>query len=727
MALNHLNAILSDVHPHVASDYRLLGPTYRGFFVVAELLVESLSSMLGSDERTTPRPNADDDGKDYLEEVGIHRIMTMLQRASILLMRILDDVYDSVEKALLSIYVGDGNVDGRDFSVETKKWSRMIIFLLARVRSLSSMAAEVGHRTRSSLGPIRERRREIRRSSIAMMGTLVPRLVRARSISILAESISSVDDGGACVGVDRTELSKLAMELRLKSEQNLKKVLDGGVVRASKEGDASAALFLVERVLGCLMTTTTTTTTLDVDDVLLDVGTLGKLLLANYAMERVFEMVDHSEMNPPLPYPIIPIDLFKCILFVDVPKCHRLLRASSSSSVVACNLRRRAMETLSELISALENASHALCLTMKDDEESSGHHRRLSIVQQHHLLVRWLGPTASARHCIEATPNHPLMNEVLFHILHRRIMISFLVDDPHLQEDALHLISLLSKLLFHQQTEVYHRRNIATLLIRILSSSSDETRDEEQTDARYFARQYLWVGLKRSGAIDRTRRKRKRSNANTITSSLLLPDDVHSISSVMEALAKSVRIDSDASCEMRHFWHDVLSGNFRPGKGGREIDRATFILSLSVGAARMSSTLDDFFATFDPDDALSGNKSPEIFVDRVLDFIIAVMPSENKRINSRNKNGNPNRCVLLRSVCIGLINALPGFVMRDMSEAQFSRIAKILNDSAVLSASFDASVHEVRLQQITVSAASNMGNLIRSNFGERSLMVRFAP
>ena len=101
-----------------------------------------------------------------------------------------------------------------------------------------------------------------------------------------------------------------------------------------------------------------------------------------------------------------------------------------------------------------------------------------------------------------------------------------------------------------------------------------------------------------------------------------------------------------------------------------------------------------------------------------VDFVAA------QRINGRIKtDDSARRRVILQSVCIGMIVALLGCVGRDMPEAQFHRIAEILNDSAA-SASADASFHAIGLRHIAVNAASNMGNLIRSDYGERSLEVR---
>ena len=769
LALGHLRYVLRDVHPRVASDYRLLGPAYRGFGEVAEVLVVAsrYSSGSGGEDVDAARGRGD-------------RIASTLERASALLLCLLDDVLDSVETTLLrgigiGIGIGgaangggDGGCDDCCRRGEANTWSRLIVFLLARATSLSSMAARArrrrrrrGGRTSSSSSSLSfgtearddggapsrgEEEEEEEEDAAIVLGPLVRRLARVMSVSLLAESISSppeyeeadedasvIDDGGrrrrdgGGGGGVRVELSDMARELRLKTELHLTRVLGFGL---GGDAIASPPAVAVGRVLECLADPPPPSRDGGGDDD--DVppyDALGRLLLAKHAMERT--LVSDSAAIV-LPDPRIVVDLVESVIFVDVPRCHRLVRCSSSppsssstSSAVAMvrdHLRRRAMETLSDLVRVLEGASHALCLSGESDDVRSmrRYRRQRSIIRQHHLLVRWLAPagSSSARCRDRVEHNHPLTNEVLLHILQRRVMISCSVDDDYSREDASHLISLLSELLFHRQTEVSHRRNIATLLIRLLSASSDGAHANVQTDARRLARESLWACLKNSGAINPTRRK-KRKRSDATRSSLLPPDDVRTICSVLESLAKSGSIDGDASGGMRHFWQEVLSNNLgRVRGGGREVDRVAFVLSLSVGAARASSTLAAFFIAFDSDGILSGgNTSPDSFVGSFLNFVAA------HRINGRSKtDDSAGRGVILQSVCIGLIVALSGCVGRDMPEAQFHRIAEILNDSAA-SASADASVHAIGLRYITVNAASNMGNLIRSDFNERSLKV----
>jgi hypothetical protein len=72
---------------------------------------------------------------------------------------------------------------------------------------------------------------------------------------------------------------------------------------------------------------------------------------------------------------------------------------------------------------------------------------------------------------------------------------------------------------------------------------------------------------------------------------------------------------------------------------------------------------------------LIGNTSPKSFVGSFLNFVVA------QQNNSGSKTDNSARQrAILQSVCIGLIDALSECVKTDMPEAQFHRIAKILND-----------------------------------------------
>jgi hypothetical protein len=532
----------------------------------------------------------------------------------------------------------------------------------------------------------------------------------------------------------------MAKELGLKAERFLLKLLLGGDT-SSRGVSGTSTAFVFGRVLECFIDMPSSSSLQsyhhygeeddDKNAVLLVTVSIGKLKLMKQIMCHVFV---NANLSLVIPSPRTVINFIECVLFVDIPACYHLLRrglVGSSSSATMRILQRRTEELLAYYVQTLENASHVLCLPVVDDDNAQ--QRQLTMIQQHHLLIRWLAPTASARYGNEDRCNHPLTNEVLLHILQRRITISCSVvnDDGHSPDDAAHLTSLLSQLLFHQQTEVAHRKNIATLLIRLLSSSSSSSGDatldaaEKLTNVRQVTRQSLWVGLKQSGVLVSRRRKRKKSHAITTTtdgSSMLQPDDVSIICLVLEALAKSGRIDDEVSGEMRRFWQDILSDNFIFARGSsREVDRIAFLLSLSVGVARASSKLSDFFLAFDADkhpDAdgvLPGNISPKSILDSVLNFVTVPLLGR-----SNNKRSNNVRRIVLQCSCISLIDAISECVGRVLPEAQVERMSEILKDT-VVSASAHESIHAIDLQHLVISTASNMGNAIRSDFNDKSL------
>jgi len=93
---------------------------------------------------------------------------------------------------------------------------------------------------------------------------------------------------------------------------------------------------------------------------------LRRLLLAKNGMGRALTSYLAAIV---LPDPGIVVDLLKLVIYVDVPRCHRLLRyllsfpplpssfSSSAAAATACNhLRHRGLETLSDLLHVLESA-----------------------------------------------------------------------------------------------------------------------------------------------------------------------------------------------------------------------------------------------------------------------------------------------------------------------------------------------------------------------------------
>jgi len=717
LALLHLQMIISNIHTRVVADIRLMGPIYRGFCSLAEVLNSTLSLGVVVVEDNIPSSMNTTTALLLLDQEFEH----VLEKASTCLLQLglLDEGLNWVETMLLrmkdssettSTSTTDNYDVGYDYSREIKKKKNVIIFLLARVTSLAAMSIaasdRIQHRNSRAATKVSPRRGKKEDSS----GTgLIRRLVRCVSLSLLAEAIRLNDSINKSCTDGQSELFDMAKELGLKAERFLLKLLLGGDQHSDRHsrGGTSAA-FVCGRVLECFIDMPSSSRSYhhhgddDENAALVDCS-VGKLKLMKHVAANSSSLVNPSRTL---------IDFIECVIFVDIPACHHLLRRLGSSSVTVRNLQRRTEELLAYYVQTLENASHSLCLPVLDDE-GDAQRRRSMFIQQHHLLLRWLAPTASARYVNDASCNHPLTNEVLLRILQRRIMISCSANnDGHSPDDAAHLTSLLSQLLFHQQTEVSHRRNIASLLIRLLSSSSVATLDaKELTNVTQLTRQSLWVGLKQSGVIVSSRRRKRKKK--TDGSSILQPDDVGTICLVLEALAKSGRIDDEVSGEMRSFWQDILSDDFIFARESRELDRIAFLLSLSVGVARASSNLTELFLAFDADKhadsdgVLPGNISQKSILDSVLNFVTVPL------LGRSNKRSNRVRRIVLQCSCISLIDAISECVGRELSETQVERMSEILKDT-VVSASASESIHAIDLQHLVISTASNMGSAIRS-------------
>ena len=743
LALRHLRMIIGNIHTRVVADIRLMGPIYRGFCSLAEVLNSTLSLGVVVVEDNIPSSMNTATALLLLDQEFTH----VLESASTCLLQLglLDEGLNWVETMLLrmkdssetssSTTTTDNYDVGYDYSREIKKKKNVIIFLLARVTSLAAMSIAAGDRRhRRSSGAA------VAKVSLPRMGGkkkeedsgigLVRRLIRCASLSLLAEAIFANDSINKSCTDGQSELFDMAKELGVKAERFLLKLLLGGDILDHSRGGTSAA-FVCGRVLECFIDMPSSSLQSygedDKNAALVNVS-IGKLKLMKKILCHVFVTANLSFVIPSRTL----IDFIECVLFVDIPACYHLLRHLGSSSTTMRILQRRTEELLAYYVQTLENASHSLCLPVLDDEGDA--QRRSMMIQQHQLLIRWLAPTASARYANDNRCNHSLTNEVLLHIIQRRITLSCSVnDDGHSPDDAAHLTSLLSQLLFQQQTEVSHRRNIATLLIRLLSLSSGTTVDaskeltnvtQELTNVTQITRQSLWVKLKQSGVLTQSRRrKRKKSNDITITdgSSMLQPDDMSTICLVLEALAKSGRIDNEVSGDMRSFWQDLLSDNFIFARGSsREVDRIAFLLSLSVGVAKASSKLSDFFLAFDADkhaDAdgvLPGNISPKSILDNVLNFVTVPL------LGRINKRSNSVRRIVLQYSCISLIDAISECVGREFPETQVERMSEILKDTVVL-ASASESNHAIVLQHLVTSTASNMGSAIRSDFNDKSL------
>ena len=416
-------------------------------------------------------------------------------------------------------------------------------------------------------------------------------------------------------------------------------------------------------------------------------------------------------------------------MFVDVPRCHHFFQTATTSST---DLHSQAREILSDLVCVLEHASHLLCCRSKGKGNGQSADWQQTLTQQHHLLVRWLSAPVTTQSS-STSPNHPMANEMLLNVLQRRVLTSCAADDSYSRQDATHLISLLSQLLFHQRTETSHRRNIATLLIRLLSMPK---RTKKQTDATSLTIVSLWSNMKKYNIINattqRSKRKRtkdKKSISARKSSSSLPPDDIYTICRVLEALAKSSvlsrsGIDVEVSVVMRQLWGGILSSvdNKRLTRS-EDIGRTMFLCSLSAGAVRASADLSKFYATFDKDGIVFKDVQGKTLMESVLAFVELQLGNKSSS-NSSSLTGSATLKVLMHLVCIELVGALSECIGGDLSETHINRIGMLLKKATVsISPANVTSVQSFGLRYGAVSTASKMGNIVRSDFGQSSLKV----
>ena len=719
--LYYLQSILQTIHPHIPSQVRLLGPTYRCFCDV----VESFMALLHDEKNCM-----DKFVTAFAPTVGWHALSSLssdverlacvwkecnslLNVAGCQLLELADGALDTLRDLLL---LGGGGENTTTTTTTTTlttmtmpmppvmKQNKIVVFIFARVTSLMLMAmryrdGSVAKNHQAILvgvvGANNDGQQQQSSSTDEYYGgrkkvmtAFLQRLVRVCSLSLLAKAALE-KEGDAAANRNRVALLEMIIGLRSKAELYLTKIF----------GDFSNANAVTVGLEGFVSLSSR-----GVSDAINQNNTsLAKLLLMKYVMEKLLATTDPvctPETNS-------MIKFYETLLFEDVSKCHHLFQPTSGVSA-------QAMEILSDLLGVLENASHLLCHSEKVDWQKT-------LLQQHHLLVRWLAPT-SAMTCNSSThnisKNHPLTNEVLLHVLYKRIMSSCAVEnDVYSNQDSTHLISLLSQLLFHQRTEIAHRRNIATLLIRLLSSATETTANaEQQNNAKSLTVQLMWITMKQANVIYSTQRKRKRSKVGAVSQLHLLAGDVHVICWVLEALAKSSIltqtniIDHEVSAEMKVLWDGILNNNVSNCKSNPVV----FFLSMSVGALKASTKLEYFYQSFDR--CVPKGTKPSAFIDATLTFAEGQVAVKSGRHES-------TRRVILSSLCIHLVGALSGCAGREMSETQFTRMGNILKDASTTTRT-EQSTSSICLQYETVKTVSKMANIIQPNFGDGSVKVR---
>jgi len=795
----YLTQIQTTVHPHISKHIRLLGPTYRSLNELSDLYIQTLTQEKCNLDRcvdvilstvgykgllVTNNSSGNNNGSSVQNDLQQlnktwKECNTLLYQASFSLVGLLDNIVNVIQTSLFTFITdtatkslsGGGGDSMKKNTMSPDKQVKIVIFILARITSLilldmrydesfhimndmnkASIAGGAG-RELQEVGE--ERRKE-------MFTAFIQRLVRVYHLSLMAkhqqEQQSSLQQQQPQQDGDKNIpllLLDSISSLHPKVEQYLSKILllDTNLGDSSNKniGGGSVVCLGLDCFVNLPSSSSSTSSSNEDSDVMED-ASLARLLLMKYVLKKLVAIQgDNSELSLLLPNPHSLIDYYQSLLFVDVPKCHHFFIRGALGGDTSGLSSLKTREILSDLVCLLEQASHMLCRRPQSGgmkKGSSGDDWQSIITQQHHLLIRWLAASTqqdkiSAVSAV-SSKNHPMANELLLHILHRRVLSSCSVNDTYSRQDATHLITLLTQLLFHQRTETFHRQNIATLLIRLLSVPK---RTKKQTDATSLTIKSLWSTMKKANVIsssnnNATQRKRKRSKVQSSSqlaarslSSALTPDDANTICTVLESLARSsvlsrTSIPSEESLEMKQLWEeDILSSTTNNGKRlfsrSEDIDRAMFIISLSTGAIRVSQNLDNFFSMFGCN-AGGASTTTDDKVLSILDFIELQFQGGGKKSSgtASSASGHTTRKVMMQTNCIRLVSALSECIANDLSESQLKRMGSILKNATVsASSTTTASLQTLGLRYSAVSAASKMSCIVRSDFVEGSLKV----
>ncbi|KAL7555122.1 hypothetical protein ACHAWF_018787 [Thalassiosira exigua] len=694
--LLYLRSTALVVHPIARNRPRILQPSYRTYCEVADAFLSLLEFEKSEAEKFVEA---------FLPSLGWEALSGMrddvasvrtrwaecdasLARAGANASRLSEDALGEMRKAMSG--GGDGGGDGRT-SPSPQNVVKILVFAFARMSSLSEMRMRFRRAfpddgaTGSEEGAVPSPP-----SSGEVLPDFLRRLVETCALALDARAALEREANRAeePEGQGRGKLLAAVAGLRTKAEQYMAKVL-------ADPTDEVAANAVLEGFVACAPT--------NAAEVAPSVA-LARLILTKLALNRILAAGPAARLEPRS-----TLRFVEAMLFEDVPACYQSFNTTSG-----CALRTQALEVVSEVACVLERASHVLCLASEPRGRGRGEgrgHWRADLVRQHHLLLRWLAPTLAS---LDRDPSkaasllHPMTNELLLLMLYKRIVLSCAADDRRSRYDAAHLLSMLSQLMLHPQTGTAHRGSVATVLVRLLSSSS-KCSAEGQDEARLLTIRTLWSGVKRSNILDgRAGRKRKRSEGEP-PSMVLSPDNASAVCLVLEALAKAsslayrVDIPDEVSTQIKKLWGSILNRS----ADGRDAVRTTFLLALLAGAIRGTSNLLDFPSSLEDKTAV---------IESTIAFV-------KQRLETKNKERKRSaRTLAMLSACIGLVHALSDRAGSDLSEAHVIQMAKVLKEAGVIASSV-TSVHTIRLHYDVFSTASRLGSVIRPEFGEESLQL----
>lgn len=717
--LHYLSQILTAIHPHLHRSARILGPAHRSLCDVSDLFTSVLELERGSFRRmvkvivpivgwTALRGVQEDVVQ--LDNAWIEA-NRWFARGACSLFGLLDGTLEHICTAALQ--------RGRKelvVPVAHEKQSKIIVFLMARIMGLIGLVRR--RRGIDSDGLVMEleggliinnNNTQEEKEEQQLMSSCILRLIKMRTFAAIAQGF--IEDESTTASKDRNQRALFDMLAGLgpRAETYLTKLLQLGDVSAKNTR-------VVQTGVRCFMDLPVDT---DCSSVLSTGGEnnvatcklehilpLGKLILVKHLIKHL----NNSSLNQQQQHSNSSalIGLCESILFVDIPNCHHFLKAIS---LAGCEIQNWVTKVFCDIVGCLENATHVFFCDWGD----SG--RNNAIVRQHHLLLRWLAPSSSSR------PNHPLTNEMLMCVVQTRILASCSLGDGYSKQDVGRFISFMSQLVFHQQTETCHRRIIAMLLVRLLSSSGATTTvkqpnwGETAVLAKTKTLQFMWKELSKStifGVVDDTskkkrtgKRKRSEESKNANKSIKLPAEEALTICWLLEVMAKMAvssqsGIDSAVFQSVKQLWDGILDN--KSSKAGNK-HMQLYLLSLSNGAMQGSQSFAAFIL------ALGVERQPGSFIDSCLTFV-------DKKLQ---KCGRSNNTSLLR-VCLSFISALVGLLGSDLSESHIGRVGAILKKLRVHT-SGSTPAQSFGLQHALVSTVSKMGPCIRAEFSTETLQV----
>jgi len=680
------------VNAQITKHIRLLGPTYRSVCDVAAsfgALVEAEKNHMDAFVGT------------FLPSIGwegltaVHNDATRLMkvwkeaheffdRAILYLLSLLDTYLQKTQQVLVT-------KQRQTFDASTETISRVATFLLARITSLLVVnVKELGQATKLNKVVAAENDDCDNYYNHTLMRNILSTFVKISCLSLVAKEnlAQSVDKERAfleaIVGLGSkagNSLGKIfCQDLELPNESAISAGLDCLVEVTPDDGHDSETVGVENETTFSLKY----------------LFPLGKISLVNMVLAKLFA----STQTPQIKIGSMST-FFEALLFEDVPKCYHLLASDATPY-------NQASEVLRSFVDVLESAAHFFAATRGGQNAQSS--LSTEVMYQHHVLVRWMYLSWS----------NPLSNELLLRAIQSMILSSCSANDQNWNHDASSLISLMSQLMFHKETDSSHRRNISVVLIRLLSSSTQSHASEL---AKSLTIEVLWREFAASSLLSNfilfssnvSRRLRKRKRSQNWPNESFLPCDIQTMCCVLESLASAVcksqlDIDMITREKIKSLWEEILSCQVNSWGllNSDENDcRTFFLLSISVGLLKGNSSVANFLRMIGEIEC-----SPAVFVEKTLSFIEAHV-------------GSVSEDEIYNSMTLNLCSSLMGVVLTstdgdELSENFVSRtgnIVKCISNFAVKKTSAEA----ISLQRCVVALVCNVGIQIQSGCSRQAV------